>query len=204
MGVGNEDAPATPQAILLAEWQEARKQIDALDTLLSGLRKNGFAFITALLAADSIIGQATGQASIVLSPQVKLGVMVTTLVLIVGQYATDRFYTILQQAFAKAASEIERGWIKNKDLHLEQPGPTMVVGLVYEEKHGWVFVDALYLMFGVADLVLGYFILQPDTMNLFPWLVVAGLLVLAVGAVLMHLARGRHEKLKNLDLKSMM
>ncbi len=202
--MGNEGTPTTPQAILLAEWQESRKQIDALDSLLSGLRKNGFAFITALLAADSIIGQATGQASIVLSPQVKLGVMVTTLVLIVGQYATDRFYTILQQAFAKAASEIERGWIKNKDLHLEQPGPTMVVGLVYKEKHGWVFVDALYLMFGLADLVLGYFILQPDTMNLFPWLVVAGLLVLAVGVVLMHQARGRHEKLKNLDLKSMM
>ena len=202
MPLGGLGTEASPDDILMAEWKEARSQIDALDGTISGIRKNGFAFITALLAADSILGQATNQASFVLSPQVKLGVMVSTLVLVIGQYATDSFYSIIQQSFAKSASQIERGWIASKSLH--QPGPTMVVGIAYHDKHGWAFVDLLYILFGVADLVLGYFILQPDTLLLFRWLVAAGAAALAIGLFLVQLSKGRRDKLRHLDLNAMM
>ncbi|MDE1853260.1 MAG: hypothetical protein KGI38_05885 [Thaumarchaeota archaeon] len=200
--MGAPGSGSTPDDILMAEWKEARSQIDSLDTLLSGLRKNGFAFITALLAADSVLGQATGQASIVLTSEVKLGVMITTLVLIIALYATDRFYLIIQKAFAESAIKIERGWITAKGL--QQPGPSMVAGIAYKQRHAWAFVDLLYVLFGAADLALGYFILQPDTMQLFRWLAAGGASAVVFGLFMIWLSHGSWNRLAKMELAEMM
>jgi hypothetical protein len=185
--VSGSTGGSKPVDILLEEWKEARNIIDSLDTLLSGLRKYGFTFITALLGADSILGQATGLASFALSPLVKLGVMVTTLALIIGLYATDSFYRMIQKGAATSAKAIEGIW--EPDSHVE--GPTKSISKVYRTGFGWVFIDFLYILFGLATLILGVFILFPDYDLVF-WLFIASFLVGAFGYGLQVIASGGH------------
>lgn len=171
----------------MEEWKEARNIIDSLDTLLSGLRKYGFTFITALLGADSILGQATGQASFALTPLVKLGVMLTSLALIIGLYATDSFYRMIQKGAATSAKAIEGIWEHDSNVD----GPTKSISKVYRADSVWVFIDFLYILFGLANLILGAFILFPDY-GLIIWLFVASFLVGAFGYGLREIASGRH------------
>jgi len=123
-----------------------------MDQLLAGLRKYGFSFITALLAADSILGQPTAQASITISPLVKLAVMIVTLVLVCALYATDRYYRIIQHAASQAAMRFEgKTGVKY--------GLTKIISESYEKKRAWVFIELIYALFGLATGILGTLVL---------------------------------------------
>ena len=139
---------------LFDEWKEARDMISNLDGTLSNLRKFGFSFITALLATDSILGQTTVNSTIVLSPQVKLAVFGSTLILVAGLYATDKFYMVVQQAAAARAIEIENHFGTMKLTH--------VIGRFYGTKHLWLYVELLYAFFALACETLGMIVLYPS------------------------------------------
>lgn len=137
----------------LAEWKEARGIVDSLDGTISGLRKYGFTFITALLAADSILGQATSSASYTISDPVKFAVMGSTLVLICALYSTDRFYRVIQTGAAHDAEWVE---------HRLKMRLTYVIAQAYKAQGARYFVELIYGLFALATAVLGYLILQPS------------------------------------------
>ncbi len=139
---------------LFDEWKEARRQITDLDDTLAGLRKYGFTFITALLAADSILGQATVNAVAVISPEVKLAVFISTLILVAGLYATENFYTVVQRGASTRAREIEK--------HFGKGGLTETISKFYGQKSLWLYIEFLYITFALAAEVLGAIILYPS------------------------------------------
>ena len=141
-------------ARLFDEWKEARRQITDLDNTLGGLRKYGFSFITALLAADSILGQATVNAVAVITPEVKLAVFISTLILVIGLYATDNFYSIVQRGAAARARQIED--------HFGKGGLTETISKFYGQKSLWLYIEFLYVTFAVATEILGTIILYPS------------------------------------------
>lgn len=138
----------------LAEWKEARGIVSTLDGTISGLRKYGFSFITALLAADSILGQATPQASYAISEPVKFAVLASTLVLICALYSTDRFYRIIQSGAAHAARLVE---------DVLKMRLTRVISQTYKSQGARYYVEVIYGLFAVAAAILGYLILQPSS-----------------------------------------
>ena len=141
---------------LLDEWKETRGLISKLDDTLSGLRKYGFSFITALLAADSILGQATSNATVTIMPEVKLAIFATTLILVAGLFATDNFYSVVQKGAAERAREIENHFNKTSPLL------THIISKFYRSRYLWLYVDGLYFCFVLAAETLGMIVLYPN------------------------------------------
>ncbi len=141
-------------ARLFDEWKEARRQITMLDDTLAGLRKYGFSFITALLAADSILGQATINATIIISPEIKFAVFLSTLVLVAGLYATDNFYGVVQKGAAARARQIEN--------HFGKGGLTETISKFYAQRFLWLYIEFLYATFALAAEVLALIVLYPS------------------------------------------
>jgi len=140
---------------LFDEWKESRDLISKLDDILSDLRKYGFTFITALLAADSILGQASSSATLEISPQVKLATFASTLILVAGLYATDGFYRVVQKGAVERAKEIEDHFKRTISL-------THKISQYYGMMHLWLYVEALYVFFALATEVLGLIVLYPS------------------------------------------
>ncbi len=145
-------------ARLFEEWKEARRQITGLDDTLAGLRKYGFTFITALLAADSILGQATINAAVIISPEVKFAVFLSILVLVAGLYATDNFYGVVQKGAAARAREIEN--------HFGKGGLTGTISKFYAQRFLWLYIEFLYVTFALASEVLAVIVLYPSPLLL--------------------------------------
>jgi len=154
-GPGDPATLTVDEQLRLAEWKMARGIVAKMDGTISGLRKYGFSFITALLATDSILGQATPQASYSISEPVKFAVFVTTLVLVCALYSTDRFYRIIQSGAAHAAS------LDESKLRMQL---TMVIAKYYGKQGARYFVEIIYGLFAAATAILGYLILAPS-----PW-----------------------------------
>ena len=143
---------------LFEEWKEARRQITDLDDTLAGLRKYGFTFITALLAADSILGQATINATVIISPEVKFAIFLSTLVLVTGLYATDNFYGVVQKGASTRAREIEN--------HFGKGGLTGTISKFYAQRFLWLYIEFLYVSFALAAEVLAVIVLYPSPLLL--------------------------------------
>ncbi len=139
---------------LFDEWKEARRQITDLDDTLAGLRKYGFTFITALLAADSILGQATVNAIAVITPEVKLAIFISTLILVAGLYATDNFYGCVQGGASTAVSQIKDQFAKG--------GLIATISKFYGQKSLWLYIEFLYITFAHAAEILGIIIFYPS------------------------------------------
>jgi len=150
---GNASAKVATHEELTNEWKKARKVIENLDSSLTGLSKYGFSFITAIIAADSIIGQATGQAVIVVKPSAKLAIVLTTVVLIVALYTMDRFYRAIQIGASLRAIEIE------KKIGL---GLTTQIADVFQKEKAGRFVELLYYGFVLAAVILGIVLVWPS------------------------------------------
>jgi hypothetical protein len=93
-------------------------------------------------------------ASVVLSPEVKLAVFASTLILVAGLYATERFYRVVQEAAAERAREIEN--------HFGTLTLTHVIGRYYARKYLWLYVELLYVFFALACETLGVIVLYPS------------------------------------------
>jgi hypothetical protein len=138
---------------LLEEWQEARSVIARFDNILHDLRKFGFSFITAIIAADSVIGQATGIGSLIVTPRVKVAIVLSTVVLVVSLYTLDRFSRAIQYGAELRALKIE----KKLDMELTQK-----IKDLYEKEGAGNFVDVLYGGFILAAVVLGIALVWMD------------------------------------------
>jgi hypothetical protein len=140
----------------LEKWKSARKVLSQFDDRLHDLRKYGFSFITALLTAESILipgpeAQAAGEA--VIPPRIKLGVMLATLLLVVGIRLMDKHYRLFQEAAAVRAKIIERS------LNLELSD---AIAFRYRAEQFWRYINWLYYLFAGTTGLLGVFILYPD------------------------------------------
>src|SRR5271169_6784431 len=93
MGLFLSNQPSYGNA--LDEWKEARSVIARFDNNLHDLRKYGFSFVTALLAANGLISQG---GSSVVSFGVKAGILVATMGLIVTLKLLDTHYRRFQEA----------------------------------------------------------------------------------------------------------
>lgn len=135
----------TINANFMEEWKKARDVLAQFDDRLKDLRKVGFSFLTALLAADAIIFKVKVD-DIVLSEWVKWAVLVVNLLLIVTLLLIDSNYRVFQRATAMRAKVLERY------LNLEL---TEVIAQRHRaENVGW-FVTAMYMAFTVGVLILG-------------------------------------------------
>ena len=99
------------------EWDVARTQISGVDANLHDLRKYGFTFLTALLAAESILlpyGASTSAGgSGGLPDYVQLGVLFETLLLIFTLHLIDETNLVLQEAAAT------RPLVQERELNID-------------------------------------------------------------------------------------
>lgn len=138
----------------LEEWKVARSVLASFDGSLHDLRKYGFSFVTALLAAESIlvpgpVAIASGKEA--LPPLIKLCVFAVTLLLIDALQLIDKNYQVIQEAAADRALVLER------ELNLEL---SEVISDRYKGVHFRVF--ALYFALTLGVLYLGSLVLYPD------------------------------------------
>ncbi len=159
------------------EWTVARQTISEFDGRLHDLWKYGFSFLTALLAAESILipaPVAESMGEIYLPNLVKMGVLLVTLVLILAIGLIDRNY----QLFIKAL--VQRALILERALNIEL---TETISIRYKGAKVQWFREMLYVLFAGGIVILGYAILWPD--YLFYWVVLAAIgVALAIVAMM--------------------
>jgi hypothetical protein len=129
------------------EWQEARSIIARFDNNLHDLRKYGFSFITALLAANGLLSVST---SAPVSDGVKAGVLITTLGLIVTLKLLDMHYRLFQRSAAMRARMLEQRL--NIDI-------TNDLSFFYGLEKWWTYVQDLYYGFVALTVMIGVAIL---------------------------------------------
>jgi len=155
------------QDFRVTQWNEARSVVDNMDKTLSGLRQFGFSFVTALLAASSVLYQTT------ITPTVKLAVVIATYGLIFALYATDSFYRLIQTSASHKCEMIEI------DLGYET-GLTHYIGKIYHLAKDWWFIEVLYYVFILAAMGLGLAVLPLYGLH---WIVVILVAAVFVGAI---------------------
>lgn len=159
------------------EWQAARDLISNFDKQIHDLRQWGFSFITALLAAQSLLLPSllpggTNSSSSAIAEPVKFGVLSVTLVLIVALRQVEKNY----QMYQKAANF--RALILERQLNVE-------LGTTVTDRYGrfhmsWK-ISVIYILFALADAGLGGFVLSDV---LYSTLLVAAALVAVAFVVL--------------------
>ena len=93
----------------MEEWKQARDVIKSYDEHLHDLRKYGFSFLTALLAAGAILTPAIVESTEAQVPNVvKFAVFSVTLLLIAALHLLDRNYRVFQEAAVTRALVLER------------------------------------------------------------------------------------------------
>jgi hypothetical protein len=138
------------------EWQESRDVLKVFDDRIHDLRKWGFSFLTALLAAESLLiprtaSIAVGESSI---PDVtKVVVMLVTLVLIIALRLIERNY----QLFIKCAAE--RARVLERILNLEL---TVIISDRHRAEGISIGENLIYIFFATGVGGLGCTILYPN------------------------------------------
>jgi hypothetical protein len=163
----------------MKEWKVSREVLASFDDRLDNLRKYGFTFLTALLAADSILLPASAPAianstlanTTPLPDPIKLAVLIVNLLLIVALQFIDRNYQVFLRAAASRATVLER--ILNLEL-------TDVISQRYNFSHVGYYMTCVYFAFVFGVGILGYAIFTVDKANS----TVVALLWLAVGVSL--------------------
>jgi hypothetical protein len=138
---------------LLEEWKEARSVLARFDNDQHDLRKYGFSFLTALLTADSMLGQVAGASGVVIPDYVKLFVLVTTLGLVFTLRFLDMHYTLFNAAASVRARIIER----NLNLDI-----TNEISFYHGTGAWWKQIRNIYCLFAILTCLLGSAILYPS------------------------------------------
>jgi len=145
------------------EWQEARSIMARFDNNLHDLRKYGFTFVTALLAANGLLSQG---GSSVIPASVKAAILMATLGLIVALKMLETHYRLFQNAASIRARVLENRL--NIDI-------TNDLSFFYDLQEWWAYVQALYYGFVGLVMLLGVAILWGDR-PLLGFTLIAGLL----------------------------
>jgi hypothetical protein len=174
----------------LDEWKEARSVLERFDNNLHDLRKYGFSFITALLAANGLISIG-GTSPVPL--EVKVSILVVTMGLIVTLKLLDSHY----QCFESAASA--RCRILEDRLNLELTGD---IAYFYKSERWWAHVIVLYLGFVILTTILGAAILW-NTSPLLLYLVVIAAVISILLIILTTAIKSSNKDLQDwaVDLK---
>ena len=153
------------------EWQEARSIIARFDNNLHDLRKYGFSFITALLAANGLLSVST---SAPVSDGVKSGVLITTLGLIVTLKLLDMHYRLFQRSAAMRARILEQRL--NIDI-------TNDLSFFYGLERWWTYVQDLYYGFVALTVLIGVAILWGHPLLIIILMVAAVVAALLIRAI---------------------
>jgi hypothetical protein len=149
----------------IEEWKQARDVLKSYDEHLHDLRKYGFSFLTALLAAGAILTPAITESTDAEIPNfIKFAVFAVTLLLIAALHLLDRNYRVFQDA------AVTRALILERKLNIEL---SEVITTRYRIDRVGFLVFFVYLFFIIGVLLLGGFVLQPD------WGYFVGLLIFA-------------------------
>lgn len=157
MSINNESDGSNGD--LFSEWKMSRDILTEYDGFLNDLRKYGFTFLTALLAAESVLVPTTYTNSneivtgTVLPNPVKVAILGVNLLLIVLLRLLDRNYQVFQDAAATRALVLER------TLNLEL---TEIIKLRYNSGHLRMWVTGLYFAFVIGVTGLGWVVLYPN------------------------------------------
>lgn len=136
---------------LLKEWEIARSVLNNFDDRLHDLRKVGFTFITALLAADAIIFKDFFIPDLELDQSVKFVVLILNFGLILTLLLLDRNYRVFQRAASTRAKVIER------KINLEL---TEVIAQRYDLTNVPDYITYLYQAFTILVLFMGFAVLS--------------------------------------------
>ena len=142
----------------IAEWGECRTTIGRFDVYITDLRKYGFTFITGLLATTGFL---TRTGSETFTPVVKLGVLFTTLALIVVLSFLDQQYRLLQRSATIRARILEHAL--NMDL-------TSAMAFYRQRNRFASNIFLVYFGLALSALTLGMFVIAT------PPVLLAGLL----------------------------
>lgn len=99
------------------DWEECRKTIGRLDTILTDLRKYGFSIITGLLTAGTFLAFSKPEgasslpppgnaASLLPSPGIA-AVFIVVMVLVAALFSVDTYYQVLVSGAAERALDLE-------------------------------------------------------------------------------------------------
>jgi hypothetical protein len=173
----------------LDEWKEARSVLARFDNNLHDLRKYGFSFVTALLAANGLI--SVGGTSTV-TAEVKASILVVTMGLIFTLKLLDRHYLCFENAASLRCRILE------DRLNLELTGD---IAYFYKLEHWWANVLALYLVFIGLTAGLGIAIFWNQTLFLDAIIIAA--VVFAVLIIVIELIKSASKDLQDwtVDLK---
>ncbi len=128
----------------IKEWEKARDVLKAFDEHLHDLRKFGFSFFTALIAADGILfSTSVAGASVI----IKFAVFGVTMLLIQAVQLIDRNYVVFQKAAATRAIVLER------ELNLEL---SEIISERYRNYKINRIVQGIYIIFSLCVLWLGF------------------------------------------------
>jgi len=161
---GEEILPSNASAnrdLLLEEWKAARTVLSDFDERLHDLRKYGFTFITALLTAESILIPGPVEAAFqqpAIPDNIKLAVILVTLLLLVGIRLMDKHYRLFLSAADIRAVIIERS------LNIELSD---AITFRFDVEKFSIYISVLYYLFGGATALLGVFILYPNKLVVF-------------------------------------
>lgn len=97
--------PTSKDDLHVVEWAECRTTIGRMDTALEDLRKYGFTLVTGLLTASGLVGSAT---SLSTASQLVPAASLVVMVLVLGLFAVDMYYQVLQRGAVARAIELER------------------------------------------------------------------------------------------------
>jgi hypothetical protein len=118
----------------MVEWAECRTTIGRMDTALEDLRKYGFTLVTGLLTAGGLVGSATSSTT---ASQLVPAASLVVMVLLLGLFAVDMYYQVLQRGAVARAIDLERQtipplaltqWVSNA---ARRSGTLYTVPLVY-------------------------------------------------------------------------
>lgn len=125
------------------EWNTIRELLNNYDERIHEIRKYGFSFVTALLAAQGILFNST-----TIQDSIKFAVLLVTIVLIVALTSFERSYQLIQEAAAIRASYLE------KILNLEL---TETISHQFEYKDVRKYELIVYVLLISGTLVLSFF-----------------------------------------------
>jgi hypothetical protein len=99
----------TADDLRFIDWQECRKTIGRLDTILADLRKYGFSIIVSLLTAGAFLNFLgfLGSAGTVPSPDARAAVFLTVMVLVAALFSVDSYYQVLLSGAVERALDLE-------------------------------------------------------------------------------------------------
>ena len=145
---------------LQKEWDAARDVLKVFDDRIDALRRNGFSFVTALLAAQSLlipyIAGSTGNSS--LPDNVKFVIVSVTMLLVF----TLKLIEVGYQSFQRAATT--RALVIEKKLNIEL---TEIIDLRYKRDNVRWWMTLVYVLFIIGALFVGWFsITDPYWKNL--------------------------------------